>query len=94
MEYQRINVVPVLAGAVGMAWWLCPVVSTAPVPLCGGVGVGKACGARFVRVVFGALLGPEATGPATIVLPGPFGRPLCGGVLGFLVFLSLPIMRM
>jgi len=70
------------------------VVSTVSVPFW-GVGVGNAAGCGLSWVVFGALLGPEATGPATMSCRARQGCPLfCGGVLGFLVFLSLPIMRM
>ena len=60
MEYQRIKLV----------WhglhWLCPGVSTVivSVPLWGcGCGCWERVGAWCGGVVFGALLGPEATGP-------------------------------
>jgi hypothetical protein len=62
----------------GMAWWPCPGASTAPVPLSPVLrGAGRGCweraGAWVVRVVFGTLLGPEATGPGSVVfwLRGP-----------------------
>ena len=49
----------------GMAcWWWCPGVSTAaPFRTFVWGGVGKAVRGVRCRVVFGALLGPEATGP-------------------------------
>ena len=82
VEYQRIKLV------LAWPWWLCPVVST--VSALSGVGVGNACGVRLLGVVFGALLGPEATGPATMSCRARSGAPFLWGVLGFLVFLSLP----
>lgn len=57
MEYQQIKVF--------LAWpcWLCPGVSTALLRPRGGVVVLGTCRGVVVGVVFGALLGPEATGP-------------------------------
>lgn len=52
MEYQRIG-----------AWWHGPVVSTDAVSSFGESGVQESVPARICRVVFGTLLGPEATGP-------------------------------
>jgi len=48
-------------------------------------GVWKVSGAWLVWVVFGALLGPEATGPATMCCRARSGCPFVGVVLGFLV---------
>ena len=59
MEYQQIKFF-------GMAcWWWCPGVSTAALfsHFCVWGVVGKAVRGVGCRVVFGALLGPEATGP-------------------------------
>jgi len=62
------------------------VVSTVSVPFW-GVGVGNAAGCGLSWVVFGALLGPEATGPATMSCRARQGRPPflwgCSGVSGF-----------
>ncbi len=62
---------------------------------------GKVSGVPGVVVVFGALLGPEATGPATMSCRDPLGflvflpSPMCAlgvcGVWGFLVFLPSPM---
>ena len=75
-----------------LAWpsWLCPGASTATKPLSSfwgwGVVVGNVSGVRGVVVVFGALLGPEATGPS---------RSFCGETrLVFLCFLRLASRRM
>lgn len=80
MEYQRIKLV----------WHglyrLCPGASTAACvsAFCGGGCCWERCrGAWFVGVVFGALLGPEAT--------GPFCSNAEGIVLVFLLFL-LPVL--
>ena len=58
VEYQRI---------IFLAWlsWLCPGASTAvcALSLWGVWVVGNVSGVPLVGVVFGALLGPEATGP-------------------------------
>ena len=56
-------------------------VSTVSVPFW-GVGVGNAAGCGLSWVVFGALLGPEAT--------GPFCSNAFGALLVFLLFL-LPV---
>jgi len=65
VEYQRIIF---WHGCCG----LCPGASTAPVSLfLGGVGVWKVAGVWGAGVVFGALLGPEATGPLLVAgFPG------------------------
>jgi len=68
-----------------LAWpyRLCPGVSTAvPRLLCGVWWCQERAGAWFVWVVFGALLGPEAT--------GPFCSNAWGHLLVFLLFL-LPV---
>ena len=76
MEYQRIKLV----------WhglhWLCPGVSTATCAPCGGGVVWNVSGRGLCGVVFGALLGPEAT--------GPFCSNAWGHLLVFLLFL-LPV---
>ena len=74
MEYQQIKFF-------GMAcWWWCPGVSTAALfsHFCVWGVVGKAVRGVRCRVVFGALLGPEATGPFC----SNAGNPWC-----FLLFL-------
>lgn len=69
MEYQRIG-----------AWWLSPVVSTdACFFFWGGAGVQESVPVGGCWVVFGTLLGPEATGPG---VAAAFGR---GGVPGLFV---------
>jgi hypothetical protein len=60
VEYQQIG-----------AWWHGPVVST-DVSFPGGRGCPGKRPARFRWVVFGTLLGPEATGPGGFFLPGLF----------------------
>lgn len=67
-----------------MAFRPCPGASTVPAgpSLWGVAGVGNVSGVWMAGVVFGALLGPEATGPAAMQIP-----------LGFLVFLALPSMH-
>jgi hypothetical protein len=68
----------------GMAFRSCPGASTAPVPL--WCGCWERAGVWWRGVVFGALLGPEATGPGFVV----FG---CGfWYLGVSGFLSVPVM--
>ena len=67
-----------------LAWpyRLCPGVSTAvPRLLCGVWWCQERAGAWFVWVVFGALLGPEATGPGGFCFPGLvcFWFPGCTG---------------
>jgi hypothetical protein len=74
VEYQRINVF----------WHGLVVVSCGEYGVCSFFGGGclESCGAWRVLVVFGALLGPEATGPATIVAGPSGGSPVCGGCSG------------
>jgi hypothetical protein len=74
VEYQRIG-----------AWWHGPFVSTGWFPF--GGPVQERGGFRGCRVVFGTLLGPEATGPRV--------RSFCGVCRGTFVsgFLAAPITR-